>query len=142
MIAVDSRPDPERSANLRLQESSRDLAQMAVGLVTLPGIVEESYYLRYLDASRAAVASKATATATGYDVELKVDGDYLDQRAGAPWQTLRLAITAVDWDAGEDVNEIPWYAKGSDGVALHWVPYRFGEAPVAASGTFVRSVER
>ncbi|MYA16486.1 MAG: hypothetical protein F4Z28_06780 [Gammaproteobacteria bacterium] len=141
MIAVDSRPDPERSANLRLQESSRDLAQMAVGLVTLPGIVEESYYLRYLDASRAAVASKATATATGYDVELKVDGDYLDQRAGAPWQTLRLAITAVDWDAGEDVNEIPWYAKGSDGVALHWVPYRFGEAPVAASGTFVRSVE-
>ena len=141
MIAVDSRPDPARSANLRLFDSiRRDLPQMAVGFVTLPGIVEESYYLRFLDASRAAIASKATATATGYDVEFKVDGAYLDQRAGEVWKTLRLAITVIDWDAGEDVNEIPWHAKGSDGVALHWLPDRFGEAPVAASGTFVRSV--
>lgn len=143
MIAVDSRPDPERSANLRRQESTRrDLAQMAVGFVTLGGLVEESYYLRFLDASRAAVTSSATATATGYDVEFKVDGAYLDQHAGEPWKTLRLAITAIDWDADADVNEIPWYAKGSDGVPLHWVPDRFGEAPIAASGTFARSAER
>ena len=104
--------------------------------------MEESYYLRYLDGSRAAVASKATATEAGYDVEFKVDGAFLDQHAGTSWNTARLAITAIDWDAGEDVNEIPWYAKGSDGVALHWMPDRFGEAPVAASGTFTRSVER
>ena len=143
MIAVDSRPDPERSANLRLYDSTRrDLAQMAVGFVTLRGIVEESYYLRFLDGSRAAVASKATATAAGYDVEFKVDGAFLDQHAGTSWNTVRLAIAAIDWDEGEDVNEIPWHAKGSDGVALHWMPDRFGEAPVAASGTFTRSVER
>ena len=143
MIAVDSRPDPERSANLRLHDSTRqDLAQMAVGFVTLRGIVEESYYLRFLDASRAAVESKATATEAGYDVEFKVDGAFLDQHAGTSWTTVRLAIAAIDWDAGEDTNEIPWYAKGSDGVALYWMPDRFGEAPVAASGTFVRSVER
>jgi len=143
MITVDSRPDPERSANLRLYDSvRRDLAQMAVGFVTLRGIVEKSYYLRFLEGSRAAVASKATATEAGYDVEFKVDGAFLDQHAGESWKTVRLAIAAIDWDAGDDVNEISWYAKGSDGVALHWMPDRFGEAPVAASGTFTRSVER
>lgn len=143
MITVDSRPDPERSANLRLYDSvRRDLAQMAVGFVTLRGIVEESYYLRFLEGSRAAVASKATATEAGYDVEFKVDGAFLDRHAGESWKTVRLAIAAIDWDAGDDVNEISWYAKGSDGVALHWMPDRFGEAPVAASGTFTRSVER
>ena len=144
MVAVDSRPDPKRSANLRLYDSTQrgDLAQMAVGFVTLRGIVEESYYLRFLDASRAAVESRATATDVGYDVEFKVDGAFLDEHAGEAWQTVRLAIAAIDWDAGDDVNEIPWYAKGSDGVALHWVPDRFGEAPVAASGTFTRSVDR
>lgn len=143
MIAVDSRPDPQRSANLRLFDSTRrDLAQMAVGFVTLRGIVEESYYLRFLDGSRAAVASKASATQTGYDVEFRVDGAFLDQHAGNSWKTVRLAIAAIDWDAGDDVNEIPWHAKGSDGVALHWMPDRFGEAPVAGSGTFTRSVDR
>lgn len=142
MIAVDSRPDPERSANMRLHDSTRDLAAMAVGFVTLAGIVEKSYYLRFLDGSRAAVTSQATATAAGYDVEFKVDGAFLDQHAGEPWQTVRLAIAAIDWDVGDDGNEIPWYARGSDSVALHWMPDRFGEAPVAASGTFVRSVER
>ena len=143
MITVDARPDPERSGNRRLYDSTRrDLAQMAVGFVTLRGIVEESYYLRFLDGSRAAVASKAIATEAGYDVEFKVDGAFLDQHAGESWRTVRLAIAAIDWDAGDDVNEIPWYAKGSDGVALHWMPDRFGEAPVAASGTFARSVER
>ena len=143
MIAVDSRPDPERSANLRRYDSTRrDLAQMAVGFVTLRGIVEESYYLRFLDGSRAAVASKATATEAGYDVEFRVEGAFLDQHAGEPWKTVRVAIAAIDWDVEDDVNEIPWYAKGSDGVALHWMPDRFGEAPVAASGTFTRSVER
>ena len=143
MITVDSRPDPERSANLRLYDSvRRDLAQMAVGFVTLRGIVEESYYLRFLEGSRAAVASKATATEAGYDVEFKVDGAFLDRHAGESWKTVRLAIAAIDWDAGDDVNEISWHAKGSDGVALHWMPDRFGEAPVAASGTFTRSVER
>jgi len=143
MIAVDSRPDPVRSANLRLHDSTRrDLAQMAVGFVTLRGIVEESYYLRFLDASRAAVTSKATATDAGYDVEFKVDGPFLDQHAGDTWKTVRLAIAAIDWDAHDDVNEIPWYAKGSDGVALYWIPDRFGEAPVAASGTFARSVAK
>ena len=143
MIAADSRPDPVRSANLRLHDSTRrDLAQMAVGFVTLRGIVEESYYLRFLDASRAAVTSKATATDAGYDVEFKVDGPFLDQHAGDTWKTVRLAIAAIDWDAHDDVNEIPWYAKGSDGVALYWIPDRFGEAPVAASGTFARSVAK
>ena len=143
MITVDSRPDPERSANLRLYDSvRRDLAQMAVGFVTLHGIEEKSYYLRFLEGSRAAVASKATATEAGYDVEFKVDGAFLDQHAGESWKTVRLAIAAIDWDLEGDVNEISWYAKGSDGVALHWMPDRFGEAPVAASGTFTRSVAR
>ena len=143
MIAVDSRPDPERSANLRFYDSTRaDLAQMAVGFVTLHGIVEESYYLRFLDGSRAAVESTAAPTEAGYDVEFKVDRGFLDQHAGESWKTVRLAITAIDWDVGEDVNEIPWHARGSDGVALHWMPDRFGEAPVAATGTFTRSVER
>ena len=143
MIAVDSRPNPKRSSNLRLYDSTRrDLAQMAVGFVTLRGIVEESYYLRFLDGSRAAVASKATATGAGYDVEFKVDGAFLDQHAGESWKTVRLAITAIDWDAEHGVNESPWHDKGSDGIALYWMPNRFGEAPVAASGTFTRSVER
>ena len=140
MIAADSRPDPERSANVRRYKATRrDLAQMAVGFVTLADVAEESYYLRFLDASRAAVTWKSTATGTGYDVEFMVDGAFLDARAGGTWNKVRLAIAAIDWDQGEDVNHIPWHSRGSDGVALHWQPDRFGEAPVAASGTFVRS---
>ena len=139
MIAVDSRPDPKRSANLRLYESTRrDLAEMAVGFVTLPGVVEESYYLRFLEGSRNAVTAETTTTESGYDVEFKVDGTFLDGHAGGRWAAVRLAIAAIDWDAGKDVNEIPWHSRGSDGVALHWQPNRFGDAPVAASGTFVR----
>ena len=139
MIAVDSRPEPQRSANVRLYDATRrDLPQMAVGFVTLLDIVEESYYLRFLEGSRAAVTWKAAATEVGYDVEFKVDGAFLDAHAGGPWEKVRLAIAAIDWDQGESVNMIPWHSKGSDGVALHWQPSRFGEAPVAGSGTFVR----
>ena len=139
MITVDSRPDPKRSANMRLYEATRrDLAEMAVGIVTLPAVVEESYYLRFLRGSRDAVTTATTTTESGYDVEFKVDGAFLDGHAGGRWDTVRLAIAAIDWDAGEDVNEIPWNSPGSDGVALHWQPNRFGDAPVAASGTFVR----
>jgi len=140
MIALDSRDDPARSANLRLHAATRrDLAQMAVGFVTLADIVEESYYLKFLQASRDAVQWKTQITEKGYDVELKVDGAYLDTHAGGTWETVRLAIAAVDWDQGESVNRIPWYSKGTDAVVLYWLPDRFGRAPVAASGTFVRS---
>ena len=142
MIAVDARPDPERSANLDFSQSTRgDLLQMAVAFVTLEGFHEESYYLRKLEGSRAAVAFKAVATEAGYDVELKVDGAFLDQRAEGTWDTLRLAIAASDWDAADGDNHIPWHTKGSDGIALHWLSNRFGEAPVAGSGTFARSVD-
>ena len=47
-------------------------------------------------------------------------------------------LTAVDWDAHEIRNRIPWHMPGSSGAALHWQPNRFGEAPVAGSGTFQR----
>ena len=142
MIAVDARPDPERSSNRRRYDSAReDLPRMAVGFVTLVDVVEESYYLRFLAASRDAVEWKTATTAIGYNVEFKVDGAFLNAQAGGRWNKVRLAVAAIDWDEGDAVNRVPWYSKGSDGVALHWGPDRFGEAPVAASGTYARAAE-
>ena len=144
MIAVDSRPDPERSANLRLDDSTRrDLAQMAVGFRHARGIVEESYYLRFLEASRAAVASKCNRHGqAGYDVEFKVDGAFLDQHAGEALETVRSGHRGDRLGCGRRRERNPLVREGFRRRALHWTPDRFGEAPVAASGTFARSTER
>ena len=71
-------------------------------------------------------------------MEARIDGAFLDEQAGEPWRAVRLDVAAVDWDDDGAGNRIGWLAPGSAGAALHWQPYRFGEAPVAGSGTFVR----
>ena len=55
---------------------------------------------------------------------------------------MRISLAAVDWDEGEIANRIPWHVRGSSASALHWQPNRFGDAPVADTGTFVRSSAR
>ena len=63
----------------------------------------------------------------------------MDTHADGRWETVRVSVVAVDWDEGEVDNLIPWHIRGSSAMALHWQPNRFGDAPVAGSGTFTRT---
>ena len=139
MINVDSRPEPQRSANVPLFPATRDghVARMARAHLTLvdPRPEPADSFLRQ---SQADVQWRAARTPNGYTVEARVPGSFLDAQAGGRWQILRIGVAAVDWDEGEISNQIVWETRGSSGVALHWQPDRFGDAPVAGSGTFVR----
>ena len=139
VVNVDSRPEPQRSANVPLYPATRDghIARMARAHLTVVDAHPEPPD-DYLPQSQADVVWWARRTERGYSVEAKIPGSFLDAQANGPWDVLRIAVTAVDWDEDEITNEIPWDAPGSSGVALHWQPDRFGEAPVAGSGTFVR----
>ena len=130
LLVVDARNEPQRSTDTR-----RFATGMARNSLTLADAAPD---LRFSAESRAAVTWKTKRTATGYVAEAKVSGAFLDAQAGGAWQMLRIGVTAVDWDAHEIRNRIPWHLPGSSGTALHWQPYRFGEAPVAGSGTFQR----
>ena len=139
VINVDSRPEPQRSANVPLYPATRDghVARMARAHLTVVDARPEPTD-DFLRQSEADVRWRAARTELGYSVEAEIPGSFLDAQANGRWDVLRIAVTAVDWDEGEIANEIPWDARGSSGVALHWQPDRFGEAPVAGSGTFVR----
>ena len=139
LVVVDPRNEPQRSANTRRFEAGRrgHLARMALGYLTLADATPDPSLL-FLAESRAAVTWKTKRTATGYVAEAKVSGAFLNAQAGGAWQMLRIGVTAVDWDAHEIRNRIPWHVRGSSGTALHWQPDRFGDAPVAGSGTFQR----
>ena len=145
VLFVDSRPDPERSANVPLFRASRagHVSRMAVAYMTLAEPAPDST-LDFLAESFAAVAWQARRIDGGYAVEAKISGAFLDQQAGEPWRELRLTVASVDWDAPDTTgvgSHIPWHVRGSAGVALHWQPNRFGDAPVAGSGTFARTSE-
>ena len=139
VVNVDSRPEPERSANVPLYPATRDghVTRMARAFLTLVPARPEAPD-DYLRQSEADVRWEATRTEDGYVVEARIPGDFLDAQANGRWEVLRIAVTAVDWDEGEIDNRIAWDTRGSSGVALHWQPDRFGDAPVAGSGTFVR----
>ncbi len=139
LFFADARPEPARSANMPLYQAATtgDLAAVAIGYLTLVDAARTPD-LRYLSASLAPVEWRTRRTADGYAVEARIDGAFLDEHAGEPWPAVRLSVAAVDWDDDGTGNRIAWLYPGSAGVALHWQPYRFGQAPVAGSGTFVR----
>ena len=129
VVTVDARPDPERSEN--------HLLFRAMGMGYLPLIAHdymtlvqsrEDKAIAFLEGARAAVEWRTVRTPDGYDAEAKVSGAFLDAARGAPWDTLRIGVTVADFDRGETTS-----------VPLHWQPWRLGTAPVAASGTFVRT---
>ena len=122
LLLVDAHNEPPRSAKTRWPT-----AGMAVDRLTLADAIPD---WRFPAESRAAVTWKTKRTAAGYVAEAKISGAFLDVQAGGAWQTLRIGVTAVDWDEHE--------RYGYSGTALHWQPDRFGEAPVAGSGTFER----
>ena len=128
VIAVDARPDPERSANESLEAAveSGNLARLAVALITL---VQErpAPILDFLKDVRAAIPTAIRRTSTGYSVEMAVPVAMLDQRQGKDWEMIRVSIYVNDFDDGE---------RGF--TTLHWQPNRFGDAPLAGTGTFVR----
>ena len=140
VLFVDVRPEPERSANMPLFRASRSghVSRMAVAYMTLVEASPDSS-LTFLADSFAAVDWQTRRTDSGYTVEAKIAGAFLDAQAGEPWRELRLSVAAVDWDSGQIRNRIPWHVRGSSSVALHWRPNRFGDAPVAGAGTFVRT---
>lgn len=140
VIFVDSRPETERAANMPLFTAARGshLTRMAVAYQTAPQAAPAPE--RAIPAkSSAATAWRTRRTAEGYAAEAKISGDFLDAQAGGRWETVRVGVVAVDWDEGEIDNQIPWHVPGSSAGALHWQPDRFGAAPVAGSGTFVRT---
>ena len=139
LFFADARPEPARSANMPLYQAATtgDLAAVAMGYLTLADAAQTPD-LRYLSASLAPVEWRARRTTDGYAVEARIDGAFLDEHAGEPWPAVRLSVTVVDWDDDGGGNRIAWHYPGSAGAALHWQPYRFGRAPVAGSGTFVR----
>ena len=139
VVNVDSRPEPERSGNVPLYPATRDghVARMArTHLTVVPAHPEPPD--DFLRQSAADVRWEAMRSDDGYVVEARIPGAFLDAQAGGSWKVLRIAMVAVDWDEGEMANAIPWDSRGSSGTALHWQPDRFGDAPVAGSGTFVR----
>ena len=140
VIFADARPEPERSANLPLYPATvaGHLAHMALARITLAQAAPDDTSAELAE-SLAAVRWKTGRTGTGYVVEAEISGEFLDAQAGQPWQHVRLGVVAVDWDEDEAHNRIPWHVRGSASTALHWQPNRFGDAPVAGTGTFVRS---
>ncbi|MFP6836672.1 MAG: metallophosphoesterase [Pseudomonadales bacterium] len=128
VIAVDARPDPERSANESLEAAveSGNLARLAVALITLvperPAPIPD-----FLKDVRAAIPTAIRRTSTGYSVEMAVPVAMLNQRQGKDWEMIRVSIYVNDFDDGE---------RGF--TTLHWQPNRFGDAPLAGTGTFVR----
>ena len=141
VLFADARPDPERSANLPLYPAGRlgHLERMAIARMTLADAEPKD---KRLAASIAAVDWRATRTADGYVVEAVVSGAFLSEQAGGDWRAVRIGLVAVDWDEGESENRIPWHVPGSSATALHWRPDRFGAAPLAGTGTFVRGEAR
>ena len=139
LVFADARPEPARSANMSLYRAATtgNLAAMAIGYLTLADTAQ-AMDLGYLSASLAAVEWRARRVDGGYAVEARIDGAFLDEHAGAPWRAVRLGVAAVDWDDEDAGNRIAWHFPGSAGAALHWQPDRFGQAPVAGSGTLVR----
>ena len=128
VITVDARPDPERSANesLEMAVESGNLARLAVELMTLEP-AKPTAILDFLDDVRAALPNAVRRTDTGYAAEMAVPVTMLNQRQGKDWEVIRISIYANDFDEGE---------RGFK--ALHWQPYRFGAAPLAGTGTFIR----
>ena len=132
-IIVDARPEPRRSENLAEYPATRrgDFDDLAVVLAQPTPAPAPTFLPR--------ARWQTSRTPTGYAVEAVVAGEFLNAVAGGRWQHLRIGIAAEDWDEGEIANRIPARIQGSGGVNLHWQPDRFGQAPVAGSGTFVRA---
>ena len=140
LLIVDARPAPDRQRNLPLFSAAREghLQRMAVAYIT-PGPAAKDPTLAFLADAFAAVTWRARRSARGYAAEATVAGEFLDAAAGRSWETVRVSVIAIDWDAGEARNRIPWHARGSSATVLHWQPDRFGDAPAAGTGTFIRS---
>jgi hypothetical protein len=128
VVAVDARPDPQRSANELLDAAveTGNFAQMAVELMTLEP-AKPTAVLGFLNEVRAEFPNATRRTATGYAAEMAIPIAMLNRRQGRDWDAIRLSIYANDFDAGK---------RGSK--TLHWQPDRFGAAPIVGTGTFLR----
>jgi hypothetical protein len=128
VVSVDARPNPERSQNESILAAlgNGNITRMALDVLA-PDPPESDPQLDFLNATRLQLLRSAQRTDEGYAVELGVPTQLLNHWQGKDWRAVRLDLHANDFDAGE---------YGSR--RLHWQPYRFGVAPVAGTGTFVR----
>lgn len=134
LVFVDARPEPERSSNAVLGLASRrgHLKRIAHARMTVVEAAWEEDLAELAD-SLAAVDWRTTRTPSGYVAEAKVSGTFLDNQAGEAWRTVRISLAVFDRDEDE-ITDPSWR-----GYKLHWQPDRFGPAPAAGTGTFVRS---
>jgi len=128
-ITIDARPEEQRNQNRPLAESffAGDLQRMSYNLISV-GRNTPSQLQRQLGEALTVAEHRVSRTETGYRVELAVPVAFLDLRQGAPWSEVRITVLAHDRDAGEEGTQ-----------TLHWQPNRFGEAPVAGTGVFVKT---
>jgi hypothetical protein len=129
VVAVDTRADEARNRSMAVGEAvmGGDMASMAMLMLTVRPAAEDNL-LGFLPQTREATRSATVETGGGYRSEVALPHALLDAKAGAtPWREARIAISVYDFDDGEP-----------GGVTLHWQPYRYGQAPLPGSHTFVR----
>ena len=128
VVVVDARPEAERNQNKSLGDSLEDgsLSKIALNFLT----VEKEQpipVLAFLDEIRAQMITAVSRTDDGYQAELAIPVSYLNKQSGGEWDVLRVSLYAQDFDEDQ---------KGPE--RLYWQPNRFGDAPLAGTGEFVR----
>jgi hypothetical protein len=128
MLAIDARPEPERSGNTSFKKA---VAQgfFRAGIFTAispPARPGDRCSAMMEDAWPPGTRVEAARTPRGYAVEMAIPAGFLGHAQGGEWQALRLNLGVTDSDGYGDRTSV-W-----------WRPDRFGEHAIPASGTFVR----
>ena len=130
-LTIDTRNDPERSA-----VSSGYMAAILDGtlskILTLtagpePNPAEDSVRATFLPPRPEGVQIATRRTADGYRTEISVPSSVLDTMRGERYGALRLDISLLDFDEGEQEHSTLW-----------WRPSRFSDTAIPGSGTFER----
>ncbi len=137
-VEVDAGTQEERGLNETTSQAVKSgrMVKSAIAMVTLvPALPTKN--LAFLEKTRSRNFDASVRTERGYSMEIAIPGDVLDERQGKPWTAFRLQLSVNDHDEGQ--------ADGSHSLArfnltpLHWQPSRYGSAPLAGSGEFVRA---
>lgn len=130
VVAIDTRGEPERNRSMPVGEAvvGGDMAKMAMTMLTVDETADDSL-LDFMAETAAATTAVTQRRDGGYRAEIAFPHELLDAKAGGrSWDTARVVISVYDFDEGESGN-----------VVLHWQPYRYGDAPLPGSHTFVRA---
>jgi hypothetical protein len=131
-VLLDARPDADRNGNENFYAARQNgsLMKMLQTWLTPDATHPDPIVGRYVAELPEGVRQAATRTEVGYRFELAVPNEWLDARAGGPWDGFRLDLGLIDFDS-----------DGRLRVVQEWRPSRLGverTLPVEGSGSFVR----